>query len=150
MLLDSTLLFDNAVAITVTRDSTNVLDMGAARDMGIGQDTLSLLLVTDGLFAAAGAGTLTVAFAGSSDNATYVNYSQSIAFSIAQLNASNLLLPIYLPPRPSTSSVNVPRYYKLIYTVATGPFTAGVVTAGLVLNLQQALAYPSGYTTTYV
>ena len=42
----------------------------------------------------------------------------------------------------------MPRFYRLNYTVATGPFTAGALTSNLVLNPSQATKiqnYPSNY-----
>jgi hypothetical protein len=84
MLLDSTQVFDPAgTAITVTASSTNVLDMGVARDMGIGDDPLVLVVLSDGTFAAAGAATLNIALQGSPDNATWTVYAESSLLTIA-------------------------------------------------------------------
>lgn len=160
MILDSTLAFDGTaaapttpVAITVTRDSTNILDMSVNRDMAIGTP-LFLNLIGDGLFAAAGAATLTVALQGAPNNAgvpgTWTSYAITPALSIAQLNSAlSHLFPIALPSPPS-GGVSTPRFYKLVYTVATGPFTAGAVQAYLSHSRIGMLYYPAGYSTTYV
>lgn len=148
MIMDSTLLFDSAVAITTTRVSTNVISLVNARDIGIG-NPVKLAIVTDGLFAAAGAGTLTITLQTSVDNSTFTDQLSSIAFSIAQLNASGFLLGIDWP-RLVAASMSLPKYLRLNYTVATGPFTAGVITSGLVIDRGDMVYYPAGYTTTYV
>ena len=151
MLLDSTLALDGPgfVAITATRDSTNVVDLGVARDMGIGT-SLYLVMIGDGLFAAAGAATLSIAFRGSADDSTYFTYAQGTVLSIAQLNAGGYFLPITVPRPLATGIMPMPRYYKMVYTVATGPFTAGAVQAYLALSRDDIPAYPAGYSTAYV
>lgn len=151
MILDSTLAFDGPAftAITVTRDSTNNLDMGVARAMGPGTP-LAVIIIGNGLFAAAGAATLSIAFRGSVDNATYTTYAQGTVLTIAQLNAGGYFLPIRVPSQLATGAMALPRYYQLTYTVATGPFTAGAVMAYLALDRDRSIAYPAGYSTTYV
>ena len=157
MILDTQLAFDGTssafVAITVTRDSTNVLDMGVVRDMAIG-DQLAVAIFSNRLFAAAGAATLTIAVQGSAlEGSGYVTYAQSPAISIADLNSAvagfgGLLFPIMLP-RPPSGGTTRPRYYKLVYTVATGPFTAGAVRANLIPNTfrDDMQYYASGFST---
>lgn len=163
-ILDANLIFDPAgTAVTATAVSTNVLDMGitngigsSARDMGIGDDpALKLLILSNGLFAAAGAGTLNIQLQGAPDNGsgapgTYTTYAESGALSIAQLNAfigsvaaGVKLFPIDLPHREAGSAV--PRYYRLNYIVATGPFTAGTLQAYMVIWRDDPLSYPSGF-----
>lgn len=155
MQLDSTLMFDEAAAITVTRDSTNILDLNVARDLGVnGAIPLKLLLAASTPFTAAGAATLTVALQGAPDNGsglpgTWTTYVQSIALSLAQINAAGFIFPITVP-RPPSSAVAMPRFLKLVYTVATGPMTAGAVNAGLVISRDDWIAYPKNYDITSV
>jgi len=89
MIMDSTLLFDSAVAITATRQHqrhrphrTSATSASATRS--------SCSSSPDGLFAASGAGTLTVTVQTSVDNSTYTDQLSSRAFSIAQLNTLGL------------------------------------------------------------
>lgn len=147
MLLDSQLCFDPAgTAVTATAASTNVLDMVNARDMGIGRK-LQLLVLGNGLFAAAGAATLNIQLQGSPDNATWVTFSETGPLSIAQLNspsAQNIdLMSQDLPGR--APGAPLPRYYRLNYVVTTGPFTAGAMQAYLTLGRDDNIAYPSGF-----
>jgi len=144
MLLDSQLAFDPAgSAVTVTRVSTNVLDMSVARDMGIGDGypEPTITVVTDGLFAAAGAGTLTMSIQGSADNVTWYDIALSPAYSIAQLN-TQLVFKLKLPG----AAPNVtPRYYRMNYTVGTGPFTAGSLQSYLNIGRDDLINYPKNY-----
>jgi len=165
-ILDSNLIFDPAgTAITVSAASTNILDMGItngvggnARDMGIGDDpSIRLLIYSNGLFAAAGAATLSIQIQGAPDNGsgapgTWTTYADSDPLSIATLNsfsgsvASGVkLFPIDLPHREAGAAL--PRYYRLNYVVATGPFTAGTLQAYLANNRDDSVAYQSGFST---
>ena len=155
MILDRSLCFDGGdnntfAAITVTRDSTDVIDVGItgqignARDMGVGMN-LQLLVLSNRLFA--GGTSVTIALQGAPDNGsgaqgTYVTYAQTPAITLAQLNAApGLLFPIVLP-RPPYGGLALPRFYKLVYTVS-GTFTAGAVLAHLLLNREDIIQYPS-------
>lgn len=148
MILDSQLNFDPlGTAITAGGASTNVLDMVNPRDMAIGTP-LKLLIVGSNTFAAAGAATLNIQLQGSPDNATWVTYMETGALSIAQLNSLSAALDdidlwgTYVPSRTGV----LPRYYRLNYVVATGPFTAGTVGAWFgLINMDQGAYYPSGF-----
>ena len=52
----------------------------------------------------------------------------------------------YCTEIPLPDGATPERYLRLYYSVATGPLTAGAFTAGLVLDVQNSRAYPSGYT----
>lgn len=149
MIRDALLLFETAggVAITVTRDSTNIIDLGVGRDMGVGDDpTVKLFISTQAAFTAAGAATLIIALSYSADNITYYVAAQSETIPVASLTANKRVWDIGLPVRPvemSTVALMV-RYMKLVYTVATGPMTAGAIEAGLVLDTPENYAYPPG------
>lgn len=149
MILDNSLAFDgpNFVAITTTRDSLNVLDLGVQRDVSIGT-TLQLLIISDRLFA--GGTNVTIAVQGSELEASgYVTYAQTPAITTAQMNAApGVLFPIFLP-RPPYGGLAIPRYLKLVYTV-TGTYTAGAVQAYLVTARDDVIYYPSGFSTANV
>jgi hypothetical protein len=155
MILDRSLCFDGGdnntfAAITVTRDSTDVIDVGIsgqignARDMGIGMD-LHLLVLSNRLFA--GGTSVQISLQGAPDNGsgaqgTYVIYAQTPAITLAHINAApGMLFPITLP-RPPYGGLALPRYYKLVYTVV-GTFSAGAVLAHLLLNREDSIQYPS-------
>ena len=144
MILDRNMMFDGGatgtfVAITTTRDSTDIVDVGISgqvgggREMSAGTD-IYLLLLSNRLFA--GGTSIQVAIQAAPDNGsgaegTYVTYALSPVLTLANLNAApGLLFPISVPRPPFGSPI--PRFYKLNYTVV-GTFTAGGVMAGLIL-----------------
>lgn len=150
-ILDKLLQVDPAgTPITATAPSTNVLDMQQQRDMGIagniGMD-MHWEILLGAAFTAAGAGTLTVQSQGSVDNATWTTLCQTDAIPKASLTLNQrIILPLGVQ---QPQSVGIPRYYRLNYVVATGPFTAGTIEADLVVSsgqMDNPPTYPSGFT----
>lgn len=148
MFLDNLLTFDTGSAITATATSVNTLDMSQARDMGIGDDKALKLLVDIGTaFTTSNGGTLNVQFQGSTDSVTWSTYAESGVLAVGVLTAGSRPLQIDLPRPPA--GLPTPRYYRLNYTVGTGVFTAGTIGyAGLVLDRDDYVGYPSGFTAT--
>lgn len=159
MILDNNLIFSNNQAITVTADSTTVLDtlQGILENIGNGTVFGSELGFGDGVaipkiaalvttaFVSGGGATLQVAFAGSTDSSTWTTYVESPA---ATFTAANLVVGRWIarwdwPIR--TSGAALPRYFKLIYTVATSTFSAGKIFAGIALSREDHVYYPSGF-----
>lgn len=145
MILDSALLFDSAHAITAasgTEASTNVLDLTNARDMGIG-DTPALKLLVQVIQAFAGGTSLAVKLQGSTDNVTYTDMPAATptALTLGSLTAGARILDVDVP-RPSVGQA-LPRYLRLLYTTV-GTHTLGTVTAAIVLDRQDYVAYPPG------
>jgi hypothetical protein len=150
MILDAFQQFSNAQAITTgAAASTNVLDYGGpaipvlanlqgARDMGIGDDpALKLMVDVTTTFTSNGAGTLTVAIQGAPDNGSgapgsYTTWWTSPAYALATLNAGSRLFNMDFPRPPD--GVGIPRFVRLLYTVATADFTAGNISAFVVLD----------------
>lgn len=155
MILDSLLKFSDAQAITTgATASTNIIDLLNPRDMGIGDDpALKLAIFITTAFTSAGASTLTVAFQGAPDNGsgspgTYVVYAESRAYALADLAVGRKLLPIDVPHRDPNMTVTFPRFYRLLYTVAVADFTAGALSAYMVIDRQDSAQYPAGLTIT--
>lgn len=148
MIFDDTLLLSRAQAVTVTAPSTNVIDLLPAgkaarhaavlkRNLGIGPAIPFLIQVMED-FAAAGAATLTITLE-TDDNAAFSSPAvvwSSGAIAIAQLKAGqNLGLVNYLPKGVNDKGLTE-QFFRLNYTVATGPFTAGKIQAGVVAAVQ--------------
>ena len=119
----STLTDDQA--ITVTAASTNVIDLGADRDIGKGIP-VPILVQATAAFTAVGAATLTVALQ-TDDNASFS--SASTVWTSTAIPKATLVqgyeIPINYVPRENE------RYLRLYFTVATGPMTAGTIVAGI-------------------
>ena len=136
MIFDNQTLLSDAQAITATAASTNILDLGPikaglVRDIGKGKQIPLLIQVVE-QFAAAGAGTLTVALQ-VDDNDTFSSPKtvwSSTALALADLKPGKVVIPEYVPRGTDE------KFLRLNYTVATGPMTAGRVTAGVTMGNQ--------------
>lgn len=148
MILDALQMFDIGHQISAsagTEASTNVLDYSTFRDMGIGDGpALKILCQVVTTFTSTNAATLTAELQGSTDNSTFTTMVSSLpaALTGGNLTAGTRLLEMDLP-RPVKGQA-VPRYLRILYTVGTGVFSVGNVTAGLVLDRQDYYAYPPG------
>lgn len=138
-ILDKFLQYSDKQAVTVTAVSTNVVDAGATKNAAIGRDLgagtpLYLFLNVSQTFTAGGAATLTATLQDSADNATFADVASVGPLSLAQLTAGkgfNVGFPV--PTR---------RYTRVNYTVATGPMTAGIVSAHIVDGVVYNFSYP--------
>lgn len=136
MIFDKQTLLSDAQAITVTAASTNVIDLGPiktgqVRDIGKGKQIPLRIQVTEA-FTAGGAATLTVALQVDNDEAfgSPTTVWTSPALALATLIAGYVVIPEYITRRTDE------RYMRLNYTVATGPMTAGKITAGVTMGNQ--------------
>ena len=145
MWFDHENIFDQAANITVTRKSTKALDLNrAAQDIGEGEEiTIRIAVVT--AFTAVGAATLKIALV-TDDNAALTSpvvlQDQSVVIPVADLIIGFERVFTILP-----SSV-MEQWLGLVYTVATGPMTAGAIDAAVVESVQGWEAYPRNYVTT--
>ena len=143
MILDGYLIFDSAAALTSTAASTNIFDLQNARDMGVGDDpALKLFCTVTTAFQSTGSSTLDVALQGSTDGSTWDTY-----LSLPQIAKSALVAGFRFGnvdwPRVAPGKSR-PRYLRLYYTVGTADFTAGALSAMLVLDRQDQISYPPG------
>lgn len=138
-ILDKQLQYSDKQAVTATAVSTNVVDAGATKNPAIGRDlgagtSLFLFLAISQAFAAAGAATLTATLQDSADNTTFADVASIGPLSIAQLAAGqSKWVGFPIPTR---------RYTRVNYTVATGPFTAGIISAHIVDGANFNFNYP--------
>jgi len=141
MLIDKQNQFSDAQAVTATGStaSTNVIDLGVARDIGgAASDHLALLCEVVTPFTSGGSATLRVQVQTSSDNAAWTTLAQSDDVPVASLVQGYRFLPNELPGGTS-------RYLRLNYVVGTAAMTAGAITAALVPSLDVQRAYPRAY-----
>jgi hypothetical protein len=128
MILDAQAVPSDAQAITVTANSTNVYDLMAARDLGPGADVW-LTLIVNTAFTASGSATLTIALVAADDAALSTN--ATTLWTTAAIGKATLVagykLAVEVPPNPVYPKGQ--RYLGIVYTVATGPMTAGKITA---------------------
>lgn len=161
---DQTLLLSSNQAITVTAASTNVYDVTGAgsgiapsmsfgntavgsfgMDIGVGDGAAVpyLYLTVGTAFVTGGGATLQVSIQASPSSANspsgYVNIYSSQLFTAAQLVAGATLLVPVPPFAPIELGETLPRFYRVNYTVGTSTFSAGTVTAVLLLNAPAGL-----------
>lgn len=139
---DANLTFDDGVALTATRVSTNVIDLGMARDIGATNEPMQVLFQFDALPTASGSATVTVLLETSADNSTYVALATSATVGKASFTAVDPSGGIRMV-LPSITR----KYLRLTYTVATGPLTAGTVSAHLVQVRDTNRTYANAYST---
>lgn len=168
MIMDKLMEFDPAgTLITVTAASTNIFDLHGAglipaaaaipgRDMGVGSANGAipkLMVVTQAVFTAAGAATLNVQFQGAPDNGAgvpgaYVTYVETGVIAKGILVNNVRIFDVDWPrilPAPNTPAL-LPRFVRLNYVVATGPFLTGSVQAEVVLGRDDQVYYQAGTT----
>jgi hypothetical protein len=160
MILDGALQFTGTAGsvsvdspTTGTQQSTNVIDLVAARDMGIGDDpSLELLIQIMTTFASGTS--LQTQLQGAPDNGSgspgsYTTMLDSGAIAEASLVAGRYILAVPLPRTllatgagPSAGQV-LPRFLRLQYVTA-GTHTAGGLYGAIVLDRQDQVSYPPG------
>lgn len=132
MILDKEGQFSSAQVLTVTAASTNILNLGPKKVGTANGGEVEILLSVATTFTAAGAATLTVQLR-TSDNAnmsspTIVDVSDALA--VAELVSG---AKVRFEPR---LGITLKKYNDLNYVVATGPFTAGAISAAVVAGRQ--------------
>lgn len=134
MITDRELSFSTAQAVTVTANSTDVVDLGVAHDIARGQN-LRVRVQVDTTFTAGGAATLTIALVTSAAAAlsSPTTVYTTAAIPVASLVAGYVAIDTVIG---TTSG----RYLGIIYTVATGPMTAGAISASVVLDTESTQA----------
>lgn len=142
MILDGLLLFDTALALTSDQVSTNVIDLQNARDMGIGDPEMKLVVTVGTAFASTTSSTLVISFQGSTDNSTFTTMALSPSIAKASMVANARLWDTVIPRIVPGQAL--PRYLRLSYDVVTADFTAGTLTAALVLDRNDYIAYRAG------
>jgi hypothetical protein len=140
VLLDSQSQFSDAQAITATAASTDIIDLRQAnRQLGVGEP-LWLYVLVKTTFTAGGAATLTVTLE-TDDNEGFASPTivlTTTAIAVGTLVQGYEIFKIGLPANI------VERYLRLNYTVATGPFTAGAVSAYINLDVPAWVAHEDG------
>ena len=146
MLLDSSNQFSANQAVTAlgSTASTNIIDLGIARDIGDAvTSSLYLLCQVATAFASGGSATLQVQVQSAPDNGsglpgTWSTIEQSDAIPVASLVQGYKFLPGELPG-------GTQRFVRLNYAIGTAVMTAGTLKAAFVPSLDVQPVYPRAY-----
>lgn len=141
MYIDAHNLFDDAAAHLTTEASTNLIDLGAIRNMGVGEDIYFVIQVDTAFTDASSNSTMAITLE-TDDNASFssATTAQTIG-TFAALTAAGTRLVAKLQP----DAINE-RYLRVKYTVANGDLTTGAFTAFLTNNIQAYTSYADGIT----
>lgn len=141
MYLDAHNLFDDNAQHLTTEASTNLIDLGAARNIGVGEDIYFVIQVDTAFTDGSSNSTMTITLE-TDDNSSFssATTAQTIG-TFAALSAAGSRLIAKLQP----NAINE-RYLRAKYTVANGDLTTGKFTAFLTTNIDAFTAYPNGYT----
>lgn len=142
-----------SLATFTTTTGSSVINLGAARDLGIGDGERPkvALFVGTGITSGSASMTLNFQFQGSTDSTNWTTYMETGANTTASYTA-NTYVSMVVPPRPA--GVALPTYYRLQMAVAgtsgAPTITAGTVLAGIVLEAEENMSgigqYASGFT----
>lgn len=140
MYVDALNLYSDAQAVTAAAASGNIIDHGAARDLGTGQDVYVVVLCDVAMTDGSSDSTLAVTIE-TDDNEAFnsATTAQTIG-TFAALSAIGTVLVAKLQP----GAINE-RYSRLKYTPANGNLTTGSFTAFLTTDIQKWVTYAKGY-----
>ena len=154
MIIDGELQFTGAAGgvnsdspTTGTQNSTNIIDLVNARDMGIGDDPALEVLATV-TTAFAGGTSLQLEFQGAPDNGsgapgTYTTYASGPVIALVDLTVGATLLDITVPRKAFGAAL--PRFLRL-RSVTVGTHSGGAYYGAIVLDRQDYVNYPAGIT----
>ena len=141
MYIDAHNLFSDAQAITADAASTNLIDLGAIRNIGVGQP-LYVVIVCDVAMTDASSNSTCTVTVETDDNASFssATTAQTIG-TFAALSAAGTRKVALIQP----DAVNE-RYMRLKYTMANGDLSTGSFTAFLTQNIDAYTSYADGIT----
>ena len=132
MFLDKENQFSSAQAITASAASTNLIDLGDAKDHAVGQQLpLNAMVVTN--------------FASNTSLTVALQTDDNTGFSSATTVSQTGAVPVASLVAGYTFTLAIPfegleRYIRLYYTIGGSNASAGAVTAGIVVNNEQSFA----------
>jgi hypothetical protein len=140
MFVDSQHLFSNTQALTSAAASTNIVDLGAARDIGTGKPLYVCLVVDVALTDAGSNSTITVSLRGDSTSTITPDATRDL-FTVPALTAAGTVFYGAIDPKVFSY-----RYLDVYYTMNNGDLTTGTVTAFVTSDIQNSVVYAKGYT----
>ena len=143
MIMDGQLQFSDAQTITASAASSNYYDMGAVRNIGVGEDLYLVFIVTTAFTDSGSDSTVTPSLQ-TDDNTSFSSAATIRTFdTLAALTAAKTTRIYSL--EPFTKAGVFERYLQIYYTVANGNLTTGAISAFIVNKAQLDRNYASGF-----
>lgn len=139
MIIDALNKFSDAQAITAAAASTNSIDFGAVRDIGVGENLYVVAVVTTAFTDSGSDSTLAVALETDSSTSFTPDATRTL-FTFPVLSAIGTMKIARLGP----DDINL-RYAQLKYTPSSD-LTTGSITAFITHDIQKATAFAKNYT----
>jgi hypothetical protein len=133
MIIDKQLEFDNALTLTATANSTNIVDTGAQGDAIGSHDWLEVNASTK-LDSSSHTGVLTVTLETADDSSFSTNKTTLLTSTALTAPITGNILRAIIP-------IGVRRYLRCVYTVATENMNAGAIDARIVSDIDDQLNY---------
>ncbi len=140
MILDALNLFSDAQAVTAAAASTNSIDFGSARDIGVGEN-LYIAITVDVALTDAGSDSAIAVTLETDDNSGFASVASYALLTIPALAAAGSKYYVRISPDQLNE-----RYAQLRYTPSNGNLTTGSFTAAIVHDINKTKDYPKGYT----
>lgn len=140
MYVDALLLFSDAQAVTAAAASTSHIDLGAVRNMGVGEELYVVVSCDVAMTDSGSDSTLAVALEGDSTTTFTPDYTRTL-FTFSALSAAGTVKIAKLSP----GDANL-RYLQLKYTPAGGDLTTGSFTAFITKNIDAYTSYADAIT----
>lgn len=142
MYIDSQLLLSDAQAVTASADSTNIINFGAVRDVGTGED-LYMVTVCDVAMTDSGSdSTVTVTLQGDSTETITPDASQAL-YVFPATSAAGTTKIAKLDPGSAPLQY---QYVNVNYTVAGGNLSTGSFTTFITTDVQKYTSYADNIT----
>ncbi len=141
MLTDAFLLFSDAQTVTAAAASTSYVDLGAARNIGVGEPLYVVVTVDEALTDGSSNSTVPVYLYGDSST-TFTPDGSQLLFTIPALAAAGQKYVALISPDFASNY----RYAELYYDVQNGNLSTGKFTASIVVGADNYNAYANGYT----
>lgn len=140
MFLDAQLIFSDGQAVTAAAGSTNTIDLGAVRNIGVGEVLYLVIICTVAMTDSGSDSTLAVAIEGDSTDSFTPDSTKTVA-TFAAASAAGTTKIVKLSP----DDINL-RYMRLKYTPSGGDLTTGSFDAFITKDIQAFTAYADNIT----
>lgn len=140
MIIDAQLELSSAQAVTAAAASTNTIDLGAARDIGVGEELYVVGIVTTAMTDTGSDSTLAVKLQADDNTAFSSATDVQSLFTFSATSPAGTIKIARLQP------ASYERYLRGYYTPAGGDLSGGAFDLFITKDIQKYRDYASGFT----